>query len=281
MGARSGMNSNGVVAQNGKPTPGPQKETMRIEPYSFASFAVDPLDCIEWPIPEVDAAGRSIAPRQPGADFAGPEVAFARRLEEETRRSFEAGRERGRAEAYEAGFTAGREAERASHQAAGASADADQAAHRAALLERLVSDFAVERARYFERAEREIVKLALAVAARILRRESQMDPLLLLGAVRVALGQLDSTTTSRLRVPAAEADLWREAASLLPNHTPRPAVIGDGEMRLGDCVLETGLGSVDLGVRAQLAEIERGFFDRAPAAASHRESDPEPAAERK
>jgi flagellar assembly protein FliH len=34
-------------------------------------------------------------------------------------------------------------------------------------------------------------------------------------------------------------------------------------MRLGDCVIETELGSVDLGIRSQLGEIERGFFDRA------------------
>ena len=34
-------------------------------------------------------------------------------------------------------------------------------------------------------------------------------------------------------------------------------------MRLGDCVIETALGSVDLGIRSQLGEIERGFFDRA------------------
>ena len=34
-------------------------------------------------------------------------------------------------------------------------------------------------------------------------------------------------------------------------------------MRLGDCVVETELGSVDLGIRSQLGEIERGFFDRA------------------
>jgi flagellar assembly protein FliH len=36
-------------------------------------------------------------------------------------------------------------------------------------------------------------------------------------------------------------------------------------MRLGECALETQLGSVDLGIRAQLGEIERGFFDRARA----------------
>ncbi len=33
-------------------------------------------------------------------------------------------------------------------------------------------------------------------------------------------------------------------------------------MRLGDCVIESQVGTVDLGVRSQLGEIERGFFDR-------------------
>jgi hypothetical protein len=32
-------------------------------------------------------------------------------------------------------------------------------------------------------------------------------------------------------------------------------------MNPGECVLEAHPGSVDLGVRAQLEEIERGFFD--------------------
>ena len=62
----------------------------------------------------------------------------------------------------------------------------------------------MERDRYFEAVEHEVVKLALAVAARILRREAQMDPLLLTGAVRVALGQLSASTQVRSRVPAAD-----------------------------------------------------------------------------
>jgi flagellar assembly protein FliH len=67
----------------------------------------------------------------------------------------------------------------------------------------------------------------------------------------------------RLRVPAAELDLWAEAIALVPNLPVKPTVeVGEG-MRLGDCMIETGLGSVDLGIRAQLSEIERGFFDRA------------------
>ncbi len=34
-------------------------------------------------------------------------------------------------------------------------------------------------------------------------------------------------------------------------------------MLLGDCRIESKVGTVDLGIRAQLGEIERGFFDRA------------------
>jgi flagellar assembly protein FliH len=101
-----------------------------------------------------------------------------------------------------------------------------------------------------------------------------MDPLLLTGAVRVALGQLAGSTQVRLQVPAAELDLWSEAMALVPNLAVRPTVIAGEGMRLGDCTIETAMGSVDLGIRAQLGEIERGFFDRAGSSGSgSRESD--------
>ena len=180
-----------------------------------------------------------------------PAAELERKVAEETRKAFEAGLQRGRQE--------GRQAEREAHAAA--------ERERMRLAAELIAKFAEERDRYLHAAEREVVKLALAVAARILRREAQMDPLLLTGAVRVALGQLSATTEVRLRVPAAELSLWTEAMKLVPNLPIKPAVAAGEGMRLGECMLETELGSVDLGVRAQLAEIERGFFDRAGGAA--------------
>lgn len=176
---------------------------------------------------------------------------FDKRLAEETRRSFEAGRERGRQE--------GRQAEHEAQAAAQVAAEQRRVQQAAALI----GSFAEERDRYLQAVEHEVVQLALAVAARILRREAQMDPLLLTGAVRVALGQLSGTTEVRLRVPAAELDLWTEAIALLPNLALKPVLTAGEDMRLGDCVIDTALGSVDLGIRAQLGEIERGFFDRA------------------
>ncbi len=183
------------------------------------------------------------------------------RMAEEVRRSFESGRERGQLE--------GRAAE-VEAQSAVRAAQERQCIEQGA---RLVETFAQEREKYLHAAEHEVVKLSLAVAARILRREAQMDPLLLTGAVRVALAQLSNSTQVRLRVPAAELDLWTEAMALLPNLPVKPQVLSGEGMRLGDCVIETEMGSVDLGVRAQLAEIERGFFDRAgavPAGAGNR-----------
>jgi flagellar assembly protein FliH len=170
-------------------------------------------------------------------------------LEEKIHLAFAAGQERG--------FLEGRQMEREAHAAANKLSEAQRVQQMAKLIEQ----FAQERDRFLSAVEKEVVKLALAVAARILRREAQMDPLLLTGAVRVALGQLSGSTEARVRVPSAELDLWKDALALLPNLTIKPKVVAGEGMLLGDCMVETALGSVDLGIRSQLGEIERGFFD--------------------
>jgi flagellar assembly protein FliH len=128
-------------------------------------------------------------------------------------------------------------------------------------MERALGEFASSRNDYLAQVEQEVVRLALSIATRILHREAQMDPLLLSGAVRVALGQLSDTTEVRLRVPASQHQLWREMIHLMPNLPLRPQLVADDTFEDGECTLETHLGSVDLGVKAQLGEIERGFFD--------------------
>ena len=117
---------------------------------------------------------------------------------------------------------------------------------------RVCEEFARERSRYFANVEAEVVRLSLAIAARVLHREATMDPLLLAGAVRVALERVAEGSEVVLRVPVDEVEVWRGVAS---------SVVGDERLSMGECVLETSVGKVELGVRAQLEEIERGFFD--------------------
>lgn len=171
------------------------------------------------------------------AERAEREERFGRELEAARREAFEKGR---------------------------AAAAADQETWRkqcSGALAAAIEEFRARRDDYLSRVEREVVTLALAVAERILHREAQMDPLLLAGAVRVALGQLAESTEVRLRVPSGQQELWAEMLRLMPRLPLRPEVVGDAEMGACEAVLETRLGRVDLGVRAQIAEIERGFFD--------------------
>jgi flagellar assembly protein FliH len=131
----------------------------------------------------------------------------------------------------------------------------------------LIEQFERERGRYLQSIEFEVAKLALSIAARILRREMQIDPLLLTGAVRVALGQIADKVSVRMRVPAEHADLWTETMEHLPNLRVKPAVLADQQLQLGECFLETEMGSADVGVRSQFSEIARNIFDAAGAVA--------------
>jgi flagellar assembly protein FliH len=126
----------------------------------------------------------------------------------------------------------------------------------------LLSSFSLSQEAYLVQLEEEAVRLALAIAARILRREAQSDPLLLTGAVRSALKQLAASTSVQLRVPAADASMWEEAVLRMPGLKLRPQVIADPQSELGDCRLETELGLADLGLWPQLKAIEKGFFSR-------------------
>jgi flagellar assembly protein FliH len=120
-------------------------------------------------------------------------------------------------------------------------------------------EFVRERARYFAGVEAEVVKLALAIAARVLHREATLDPLLLTGVVRVALEKVAEDSATVLRVPVAAIELWREVFVTSPESSLQ--IVGDERLAPGECVLDTNVGRVELGVSAQLDEIERGFFD--------------------
>jgi flagellar assembly protein FliH len=123
-----------------------------------------------------------------------------------------------------------------------------------------VGQFRGARDRYFSEVEQEVVKLALSIAARVLHREALMDPLLLAGVVRVALEKMADRSGVVLRAAGVDVAFWERALLAMQPHE-RPRVIEDVQLERGECLLETTMGTVELGVKAQLEEIEKGFFD--------------------
>jgi flagellar assembly protein FliH len=117
------------------------------------------------------------------------------------------------------------------------------------------------RARLRGEAEADLVRLALAIARRVLRRELSIDPDALRGLVVAALEKLHSQEICRVRVHPSHAGLvgacLREAVA-----GSGAEVIADPSRELGDVVFETERGNLDASVDSQLLEIERGLVDR-------------------
>ncbi len=124
-------------------------------------------------------------------------------------------------------------------------------------IERLMLEFGEQRQRYFVQVEAAVVRLAMYVAAKVLQREVSVDAMHLTATVRAALSRIQDGSTAVMRVRPEEVGVWEQVFS--EEGANRVEVAGDKTMRLGDCALETTIGRVELGVVAQLGEIERGF----------------------
>lgn len=109
-------------------------------------------------------------------------------------------------------------------------------------------------------AEEELVRLAVAVARRILHRELTVDVDALTGLVKAAFDRLDQREIQQVRTDAASVAVVEKIVGKLG--MPKPVkVIADGSLRSGSLVIETRRGQLDASVETQLQEIERGFTD--------------------
>jgi flagellar biosynthesis/type III secretory pathway protein FliH len=174
-------------------------------------------------------------------------------IEEEERQSFDLGRE--------TGIREGRRQEQEAQKDRIIDVEKEMKERYIAKAAELTEQFTQKQVHLFEGLEQEIVHLVTAIAERVLRREAQTDPLFLVGAVRVALSQLAQTTHVSLQVPAADAKVWSETMSHLPNLKVRPQIVPNAAMQPGECLIESEMGSVDLGMATQLDVIRRSMLD--------------------
>jgi flagellar assembly protein FliH len=124
-----------------------------------------------------------------------------------------------------------------------------------------LTQFARDRALYYQNVETEVVQLALSIARHILHREAQLDPLLLAGVVRVALEKIEKATGVALRIHPQNAADWRRYFSLNLDPADLPEIIEDAAIAPDRCILETSMGTAELGMEVQLKEIEKGLMD--------------------
>lgn len=128
---------------------------------------------------------------------------------------------------------------------------------------RSIDEIGQARARFRREAEEDVVRLALAIARRILHREITIHPGALQGLVKAALETLESREICAIRLhPSLLPDLQRaqeQVGSPQPwNWTPDPS------LEIGAVFVDTTRGQLDASIESQLNEIERGFADYLP-----------------
>lgn len=130
-------------------------------------------------------------------------------------------------------------------------------------LLRAINLFSVEKTQYFRGVEAETVRLALAIARKILHREAQLDPLLLAGIVRVALDRMQAGSHVTLRASQDSVETWRTYFREKKHETGdhEVQVVADDALASHVCVLQAEAGNMEISLERQLQEIESGFFD--------------------
>ncbi len=127
-------------------------------------------------------------------------------------------------------------------------------------LNTVIAELAGMRKRVRAEAEDDAMKLALAIARRVLYRELATDPEAILGLVKAAFSKLNARETHRLRVSPSDAITIEEHRAKL-QLPPGLEIAADRSLTPGSAIFETSRGDLDASVDTQLGEIDRGLTD--------------------
>src|SRR5579871_1284056 len=124
-----------------------------------------------------------------------------------------------------------------------------------------IAEFDRYRQQLLRQTETDAVRLSVAIARRVLRRELTVDPSAIEGLVRAALERLQSQESCRVRMHPDFVPALRDCVSKM-GMDGRIEILSDASQEPGAAVFETSRGSLNASIDSQLNEIERGLADR-------------------
>lgn len=170
-------------------------------------------------------------------------------------------RERIQKEAYEQGFLAG--------QASGREQGRAEVQPILDQMGRSLATLSGMRSRIRNEAEGDLLKLAVAIARKVLHRELTLDPESIEGLIHVALEKLEARELCRVRVHPDQEAVIRNSLERFAN-SQKVELVSDSSLQCGDVLFETAHGDLIGSIEAQLQEIERGLADPLRRAHHHR-----------
>lgn len=117
-----------------------------------------------------------------------------------------------------------------------------------------------ERAQIIAGADRQIIELALAVSSKVLAREVEENPLIILPIVKEALEKVRDQAQLVVRINPAHYPLLLEAKNDLQRMVGGQqtiTILSDQSLGEADCLVETGNGAVDARMETQLGALRQ------------------------
>jgi len=127
-----------------------------------------------------------------------------------------------------------------------------------------IRDLGQYKAALYSQVEREVVKLAVEVAKKIVHREIQADPEVIQTLVKVALDRVTERSAVTVRVNPIDYNF------LLDKHRSwaqeegagrEVTLVVDKSVERGGCLVQTECGDVDARIEEEFREVERAFFE--------------------
>ncbi len=118
------------------------------------------------------------------------------------------------------------------------------------------------RASLYTQVEREVVRLAVEVAKKIVHREIQADPDIIQTLVRVALSHVAEKSAVTIHLSPTDYSYLLEQRSELSQTEGRDiSLLADKSIERGGCLIQTECGDVDARVEERFREVEHAFFE--------------------
>jgi len=138
---------------------------------------------------------------------------------------------------------------------------AAEEAYRAKLarIESLAAAVQRERTEFFDRIEPELVRLAVAIAEKVIGRELELRPDVAVDMVRTAMKRLRDREALRVSVNPRDLDQVKAARDDLVSAVDgvrKLEVVEDRRVGPGGCVIESPNGTLDARIKTQIEEIE-------------------------
>jgi flagellar assembly protein FliH len=128
-------------------------------------------------------------------------------------------------------------------------------------MARSIQEIADLRPKLRHQAEGDLLKLALAIARKVVHREITADPEALTALVRVAIEKIRLQEIVRVRTHPLHQQVIQQIVSRLSSGA-QLEIQADQRLPLGGVIIDTARGEFDASVDVQLREIERGLTDR-------------------